>query len=1503
MKPLHSLLILPFLIINTLGLSPVAVPDTYSSTYENRTFNHNVIQAFARLNGTWSPKIRSYTTLEDLASILSGQWAFLGNATKSSAYTDRRSHHVHNWDLGAWEDEINLARAAHIDGFALNFGSGVPYDVAILKAVIAANKVGFKFVFSFDYAGKPLVSTFEGSANAVDWVEIKAAVDCFFMPDWSSLGAKDALALKTADGLFNWAAWPWGNTDMDTYVDASYLDYLERDDGKPYMMPVSPWFYTNLPGYNKNWLWRGDNLWRDLWEEVMVVQPDLVQIISWNDFGESHYIGPLPKGDYKAFEVGKAPYDYITGMPHDAWRKLLPYWIDTYKKGKASISEELVVGWYRPNPAAACNSGGTSGNTAQQLQIEFDPAEVAQDIIVFSAVLASDASISVMVGGVALPAKWENKPSGGVGVYHGSVAYGGNRGAVKITISRSGNTIASFTGTDITTSCPDGYTNWNAWGTAKGNFKGLCEFTCSYGYCPTGACVCLELGPPKKLPEPTGVKGYPIAGEGSSYIGLCDFACNYGHCPPSACGTTEVALTEPTVSPFLPSACTSGTGNDNFIGLCQYACDFGFCPIKHCTCTSTGTLVPPPAQDLDYDGEWTLEGDDSGLCSFACSRSYCPETACKSYRPNEVVMCNDDSEDPQCLTDALADSEACDLSLTFNTMTDLENSLSTIPSGCTGIHTMQVLLKLLKSTKANYTAVDNDYDYWFNYYVKYMHRVVPEQIWSFVSYGNKGPGNKYFDCTLRDGEHHDPQTCPVGSLVMSYHVDYDFNDEEGFWNDAAERGIQKDWISFEDWDITKPCPPKIPLHPDTCRDGMVVLEDYPHPADNMTFVNPKDILSKSNGRFDQLELDIATTWTEMMFGFWDGDFDDAAEAVSLPVFMLAQAVESMEQVKQLGMEEKKYEETELIMKILTAILVVVPFAGEIVGEIAGLAWVVEAAIVVDIVGNAAMSVYDAVKNKGSPAMAVLDLLLGSARVRTGKNYSHAASKRREMGAEDVSKFGDVFKRHDDALRRWGTSPTEVMKKINISAMPGAKNPQCPLLVDFVLESGSDQVDNSTQTATNVLSPAGSLHSYAESNPIPERLSPGSSYTAPLPQYGLSNHQVNTSSSAVSPTFPVVGTPERSNQRPWPLRDPEEARLLQHFVDKVAPFFDCTDRQQHFAIHIPYRARRCETLFNAILAMSARHLNRTTAFDPFVSDRYYQACLEKLIPALNDHGVTMDDDLLAATVILRLLEEFDVPLAGSDIRGHSFGTKAFIRSPSMITTTSSLRQAVYWSGLRQEIYNSLSLHQTPDIELRSLDLNSHFNSLGPGAGDCAWANQAITHCAHVLVFCFGEGPRSAAVHADLKVHNQQWSETRPDTFDPYFVGEDGEVGTKFPDIRYGCPWHAIGNQYIDLAQILLSVHDPTLPTVGPLRRRLIQEADEVQDHIRSGVWKVCGASLSNASVPPAMVVGCMAIHLCGDRFTDPHEQDHLIQVLIQTDKLHGWPTHALQRQLRETWGMC
>lgn len=108
--------------------------------------------------------------------------------------------------------------------------------------------MGFKLFFSFDYAGngawaladvasyisqyyqhngQPFVSTFEGRYNAADWETIKSETGCFFVPDWSSEGAKVALNLDPGvpDGLFSWAAWPWGDTDINTYVFFSTMRY------------------------------------------------------------------------------------------------------------------------------------------------------------------------------------------------------------------------------------------------------------------------------------------------------------------------------------------------------------------------------------------------------------------------------------------------------------------------------------------------------------------------------------------------------------------------------------------------------------------------------------------------------------------------------------------------------------------------------------------------------------------------------------------------------------------------------------------------------------------------------------------------------------------------------------------------------------------------------------------------------------------------------------------------------------------------------------------------------------------------------------------------------------------------------------------------------------------------------------------------------------------------------------------------------------------------------
>lgn len=156
---------------------------------------------------------------------------------------------ANNYTLGDWETDIELAQAAHIDAFAMNiaYGDSTIYASLELGFQAAASKA-FKMFFSFDYAGgvapwpasnvialcnsfcgrspyyryngKPFLSTFEGPDQAEDWIDIKARTGCFFMPDWSSKGAKPALQLAggVADGLFSWASWAWGGK---SYVSSS----------------------------------------------------------------------------------------------------------------------------------------------------------------------------------------------------------------------------------------------------------------------------------------------------------------------------------------------------------------------------------------------------------------------------------------------------------------------------------------------------------------------------------------------------------------------------------------------------------------------------------------------------------------------------------------------------------------------------------------------------------------------------------------------------------------------------------------------------------------------------------------------------------------------------------------------------------------------------------------------------------------------------------------------------------------------------------------------------------------------------------------------------------------------------------------------------------------------------------------------------------------------------------------------------------------------------------
>ncbi|KAF7182431.1 hypothetical protein CNMCM7691_002001 [Aspergillus felis] len=398
-----------------------------------------------------------------------------------------------------WESDIIEAQKAHIDGFALNIAPQDDYTDRVLQvAYDTAERVGnFSLFLSFDYLSggpwpadrviktinafkdrpaqfyfrdKPLVSTFEGVGNTGDWPNIRAATGCMFIPCWTSLGPTGILGvLDIIDGAFSWDAWPVGAQDKDTASDEEWMKALA---GKPYMLPVAPWFYTNLPQWHKNWLWRGDDLWHYRWRQIMDLQPPIVQILSWNDYGETHYIGPIHEEG-----VPEGALRYVSGHPHDAWRTFLPHYIDAYRRNSPTCQQsscrfstlsktqypisfaDKIVYWYRLNPSGSGSADGTTGNNPAMGQPAMPPQEIAQDRVFVSAFVPEPSDLYVQIG--------ENPPTvlsaQASVINHFSVPFDGQTGCVKFAIVRDQEEKASAVGPAITNQCRQNNVDWNAY--------------------------------------------------------------------------------------------------------------------------------------------------------------------------------------------------------------------------------------------------------------------------------------------------------------------------------------------------------------------------------------------------------------------------------------------------------------------------------------------------------------------------------------------------------------------------------------------------------------------------------------------------------------------------------------------------------------------------------------------------------------------------------------------------------------------------------------------------------------------------------------------------------------------------------------------------------------------------------------------------------------------------------------------------------------------------------
>ena len=100
-------------------------------------------------------------------------------------------------------------------------------------------------------------------------------------------------------------------------------------------------------------------MWHNRWNDVLTLDAQWLEILTWNDYGESHYVGPL-SSPHKDDGNSK----WTNDMPHNGWLYMaVPYiaaFHNGHEKPDAYIAEDKLFYWYRPTPKDVnCDSTDT----------------------------------------------------------------------------------------------------------------------------------------------------------------------------------------------------------------------------------------------------------------------------------------------------------------------------------------------------------------------------------------------------------------------------------------------------------------------------------------------------------------------------------------------------------------------------------------------------------------------------------------------------------------------------------------------------------------------------------------------------------------------------------------------------------------------------------------------------------------------------------------------------------------------------------------------------------------------------------------------------------------------------------------------------------------------------------------------------------------------------------------------------------------------------------------
>lgn len=267
--------------------------------------------------------------------------------------------------------------------------------------------------------GFPIVTTFSsGGTNNATWDDWRNqfAQEVFLIPNldgipgywefhpgfWEHWG-------PVVDGLFSWeSAWPERNGKGGAFAgdiepDVPLMDGL-KEKNKKYMIPLSPLQYKDA--YKTN-IYRAGHLNLPTRMQSILEHRDEIQyvnILTWNDGPESHYVGNL--WDEQNSDPEPAHYMH---MSHKAWQPLLGSFITAFKGDgvmrpfNADSSGITGAYWYKTILSeTTCPEDADGVGIEEQYLVKPESFENAQDLSDYAIILpegASGWSLKVNSGG------------------------------------------------------------------------------------------------------------------------------------------------------------------------------------------------------------------------------------------------------------------------------------------------------------------------------------------------------------------------------------------------------------------------------------------------------------------------------------------------------------------------------------------------------------------------------------------------------------------------------------------------------------------------------------------------------------------------------------------------------------------------------------------------------------------------------------------------------------------------------------------------------------------------------------------------------------------------------------------------------------------------------------------------------------------------------------------------------------------------------------------------